>query len=821
MSSNKEITVINGIRYIISNSIPNLPLIKDIDNNYYNIGKLCRQHGKRLFSYDTSDWFKELTKKILNQIYPNDVSKTYADLHYEIKPGKNIPNTHQGTYAHELYLIPLLTRLSNETSFLISNVYSELQQKYRKLKEEYKKSNENIYELTTPINRNEKLFMVITKLNDDNVYRINNSKHIKTEINNEKVTTIPYINCDDVYNIFTQTLRTYQELDCVTKIKGQEYIISDIDRFKSMINEIKYNTFDINNYGIDTNKNIEIAKQKIIEKLLSNNCNKTCMVGLLYEHFCLQYLKEINKHDDIHLWKFLPQTFLNDWNVNRMDYGKDIVDIKNKCIYQCKYYPNSELTMDNLYTFISEAEKYNDRGFKSYLICPRTTELSQLVDDKFSEHNIDIINYDAEDMLEFLKNNDIKLSYKIFNLNKYLEFNINKPFEELLKYVREHYKSNYKEETLKTMIRRLQKNNPELVIEMKSPNSKIRKELIEKHYDLSDIELQRLIETETNDTFSIKSVERIRRNLNAIDPIKYKLPYRNSKRSQEINERLLELVKDKQGTKKETEILQKEFPDMMLNEQCIQDRKQRLGLITKTIKDNWDLQIEDIKLFIKQHSYYSDSELIPLLKQQFNLTDDECRENRVHGFRKQYIRDLKKKEDIMFDENTMNKIEDTIRNDPHKQPSEYAKILKLNVYILEQYLEKYNNEYPDNKLLYADKNRNDLYEFIDKHPNQTLIYYQTNAHAERLKVKEKLKEWEKNNKDKISKNTTLNKKGKYEYVIPWLLLNPKAINADCIRFFDCSKDVVSNRRKKINQMSEEEKQQIINEYKDFDFKTIL
>ena len=817
--SETKYTIINDKHYYVSHYIPCVPLIKEEESGFYNITQAYKHFNKRSPLNDNPQWFRELTTNILNKIYPNDDTKTYTDLHFTLNIKGSKFKDFNGLYIHELYLIPLLSKINNEVTLSVSNIYNRLRKDYNNARKQLQKHNNQIFELTTPINRSEESLIVITKLEDENLYSISNLRDRKTIINNDKILTIPYVNCDDVYNIFCQTLKKYQELDCVTKYKGREYIINDLDRFLNMINEIKYNTFDVVNYGIDVNNNINLAKQDIVNKILSGKYNKTCMVGLLYEHFCLDFLKSTNKHDDIHLWKFLPQTFINEYNINNSDYGKDIVDIKYKSIYQCKYYPNATLTLDELHTFISEAEKYNERGFESFLICPSSTTLSQMVEDKFAEFNIYVINYDAEDMLEFMKNNDIKLTHKIFNVMKYLENNITKSFDELLDDVRTYYKSDYKKETLKTMLLRLKKQNPELEIDFKTPIAKQRKDLVIKYYEKSDIEIHQIIIKETNESFNFRSVERIRRQLHQENPEKYKLPYRNSKTSEQINIRLTELVEKGLGTKKETEILQNEFPEFKLTEECIQDRKARLNLIQKIPKDNWDTQSKEIKTYIKEHSYLYNDQLQIALMDKFNLTESECRLDRIHGVRKQYVNYLKRNPIKEFDDKIMSDVSNYIKTNPHLQPHYYANQLKLNVNIIQQYVAEYNRINPNDELMIATKNRDDVYKFICKEPGETLEYYQNKTHAERLMVKK----WaEKYNKEHPDSGTTIyNAKEAYKPLLAWMLMNPKLQPSEYKTKFKCkSMDPINDRLKKIDKMSEEEKQKEIEKYKNFNFDAI-
>lgn len=823
-----EYKSINGKTYHIVTYLPTIKLSKEVKSGFYNIGRLCRNYGKKLSSYITSDWFKALTSKISTKLYPNDRIRSFEELSFIVGPGKNVTEDYQGTYAHELYLIPLLIHLSNDTSFIVNTHYLNLLSQPTSLiehtnpKNEINKNeskndaeNEIIHELTTPINRVEKSQIVIKKISNDNVYRITNDRSKKTIINDEHTTTISYINADDVYNILIQNINKYQDFDCITKITGKEYIIDDFGRFLKMIDEIKYNTFDICNYGIDINKNMNLAKQDIINKILSGKYNKFCLVGLLYEHFCLDFLKDFNNHKDIHLWKYLPQTFINSMNINRADYGKDIVDIKYNHIYQCKYYPNSTLTLDELYTFISEAEKYNERGFRSYLICPSSTEISPLVEDKFNELNIDIICYDAEDMNDLLKNNDIKMSAKLFNVMGYLKNNINEPFEKLLSYIREYYKSDYKEETLKTMISRLKKQHPELDIDIKTPISEIRKKIVIDNYGLQDIVIQKIIEEETKETFNLKSVERIKRELNQLDPEKYKLPYRSKTISQQINERLKELREQDLSTGDELKILQNEFPDFKLTSDGIQSRKQKLNLTKQKEKDNWDLQIKEIKAYIFKNAGYTVEMLMEKVKKEFNLTDDECRFDRVCGFKKQVKKNLKKTEIIEFDEKMMNDIVNEIRKNPHRKPYVYAKELNIDGNLIEQYAIEYNKRNPNNKLKYADDKRYDVYEFICEHPNHKLQFYLDNVHADRNIVKGYINMYNENHPD--NKMGTTNK---YDSLLAWMLMNPELQKTDYKKKYKCSLDPINLRLEKIKVMSEEEKQAEIEKYKNFNFDEI-
>ena len=268
-------------------------------------------------------------------------------------------------------------------------------------------------DLCLPINRLFKSQIIVKpiQINDlENTYRILYSSQPKDFQDSDDIIIFEFTNCDDVYKVFRDLVQHYR-FDFCRKLSTAEtdnkvsiYQISDMNKFITFIHELKHNTFRLINYGYELKIPIDEAKNKLIENYVKYP--KFCYRyrGKLYEYYCLDMLKSRNPNNEIYIWNHIPNHFKNEYNLSKVDYGKDIVDITSKIIYQCKYYFNETISSDCLYTFMLETKRLKEYGFKSVIICPNSSSFvkSDLI--IFDEWKVEILRYDAEDMLTLLDN---------------------------------------------------------------------------------------------------------------------------------------------------------------------------------------------------------------------------------------------------------------------------------------------------------------------------------------------------------------------------------------------------------------------------------
>ena len=89
---------------------------------------------------------------------------------------------------------------------------------------------------------------------------------------------------------------------------------------------------------------------------------------------------QMSKKYNAFLWKDLPITFLNKFGFNRKDIGIDLVDTKNKILYQCKYVKDLYYTDSLKRTFnVYDKIKSIDSDYKLYLIVDVSTNIASIV----------------------------------------------------------------------------------------------------------------------------------------------------------------------------------------------------------------------------------------------------------------------------------------------------------------------------------------------------------------------------------------------------------------------------------------------------------
>lgn len=210
-----------------------------------------------------------------------------------------------------------------------------------------------------------------------NKYKIYASDTILFSNNNDYVINIT--NAKKTWSL-TKKLLDIHDYEFVEKIIGLKeiYNIYDIEKFKKLIIDVKYNKILIESYF-----NID---DKITELLLSfksfSHKRKQLIIGKIFEYYVI---KQLN---------LIPLDLMNKLNCSRNDTGIDAIDINNKKFIQCKYY-NKNITFDDINSFLLQVNyyRYIIPEFKTCLV----VQTNSIIDDEIKDFIDEIIYIDFID----------------------------------------------------------------------------------------------------------------------------------------------------------------------------------------------------------------------------------------------------------------------------------------------------------------------------------------------------------------------------------------------------------------------------------------
>lgn len=706
----------------------NISIVRNIESGYYNLTKICNDHNIDFNVILSSKWFNELIIQIIDQL--NDCHfKSFEDISFKLENGTHDESNYRGIYGHKLFVITLCSycsmknKLNYNYNYVLSvmNILNEIDTSINNKYQEYQNT---VKDLTLPINRIEKTSIIVQRIDETNIYKITKSKDKKFLTNDDKYLTLSYVNGDDVYEIFISVMKKYNKLGPIKRIKSQHYEILDIDQFKQIIDEIKLNMFNVNDYIEYSLSNID-NRTLLIDKLKQDDSKKTCLLGLLYETFVLEYLQQKYETKEIYLWRNLPQKICNTLNVNRRDYGKDIIDFKNKIIYQCKYYTGAKLVYKNVDSFIKESLCYADIGFKSVLVCPSITTIANSVVTTLRYYNIEIIRYEATDMLKLLENNDISIETRRFNLNKYIIEHLEDKDDDIMTAIHNNYKTNFNIDDLNEIKLKLNLNKHIHEIYRKTP-AQIKSEYVLENWDKTDLELVEYLNKTPELSITMKGLEQIRRRL-ATTHKNLVLPYRSKLLSSEINDYIRENHNTKTNLQLSKEIKEKFNYD--ISEDGVNSRKCNIGLTVKKEVDEWSKNKQDIDEYVGR--YYKTKtikELQKSISEYFKIPLKQCTYDRVRACIRKIPLDSRK--EIML----INKREDVkqyILEHPGLTTDEYMDILKCSKTCILNYAKEIELEQKEpiiTRQTIPSNKRTDIDDYIIKNPGLSNCEY-----ARRLK----------------------------------------------------------------------------------------
>lgn len=156
--------------------------------------------------------------------------------------------------------------------------------------------------------------------------------------------------------------------------------MSDIDLIFEILDKLKDNTFDLNEYQ-DTNVLIheELTKLKVLPKTPQRN-------GKIFElEYCL--------NRDLTPWEFIPSSVLNRYHEIHLDTGIDFVQISNGNINeigQVKVKTGNYLNSSDIETFISKCQNKIFQSMKKRIIL-KNTKIGKKLKAYLNKLGVDII----------------------------------------------------------------------------------------------------------------------------------------------------------------------------------------------------------------------------------------------------------------------------------------------------------------------------------------------------------------------------------------------------------------------------------------------
>lgn len=275
------------------------------------------------------------------------------------KRNKGYTNETKGLYIHPLLIHPFAYYADIEYELLISDIADQLNKEHHlriiSLNQKISEYKDYISKLENDITRyNEfttrgkgSIILKRNKISDDS-YNI--------VFNDVDVSDFPEYKDDivigDLYNIhdLERILKFYtrgDELEYVRYSTGSHFKITDIEKFKALIEDLRKFKFQIQ-YNPD----------KYLEEYLSKSIpTNRGFKGRLFEFFCWKKFKyPILKYERTELLALTKQ-----------DKGIDLLDTQHEIIAQCKWYDQQSLNFDKLHNFINFCRDERFKNWKKIL----------------------------------------------------------------------------------------------------------------------------------------------------------------------------------------------------------------------------------------------------------------------------------------------------------------------------------------------------------------------------------------------------------------------------------------------------------------------
>ena len=392
-------------KFIIS-SYNSIEIIIDTATGYINATKLCNGQGKDFRTFCKSIRFNELNKLFDSK---NNPEQKCSSLKYELK--SQFSPLIRGQYIHPSYInfvcewcslsyavkvAKIMNTINEEVHIRNISLQTEMDEmgaEVERLKSENK-------DLCSPINRLRGGYIYILKTDEVNIYKIY-CRSVKLVNKANVVKEFKLTNYDDVRKILHKNIPYLRGI--IDYIGFGKYEIMYLNLVEDIINEIKNNTFYIENYVDNTitfNKEFEKVKEWCMSSKNRNIFN--CRCSKLYEYYFA------SSNPNFKLWKYSSQSFRNVYNEICSDCGIDVIDEEGRGFYQLKYYPHrnlQDIAIESFVNFISNFSYDNgDNVTYSYnLVIPSSCVIDDFLLREIEENNINIIRFDPTDMYKFIE----------------------------------------------------------------------------------------------------------------------------------------------------------------------------------------------------------------------------------------------------------------------------------------------------------------------------------------------------------------------------------------------------------------------------------
>lgn len=397
-------------------------VIQDVETGWINAGKFVQDVSK---SREKLMWLKDfkrtgdflLSIEFMKTLGPGEIPGTLDDeISYKLSGGYG--NDVKGSYVpfkifqlialwadkkHKLAVLDLLEQINTYANLInhsaydvIHNMNNQLQEENARLKQENShledqlleqtlneeflsydnhKLQVQVHDLTTPKNKLIPTYLYAKKYGD---YFHLKYKQINPHLIKGNIKQLSMINAKDVKIDF---MYYGKKLNLLENIGGKWLCrMSDIDLIFEILDKLKDNTFDLNEYQ-DTNVLIheELTKLKVLPKTPQRN-------GKIFElEYCL--------NRDLTPWEFIPSSVLNRYHEIHLDTGIDFVQISNGNINeigQVKVKTGNYLNSSDIETFISKCQNKIFQSMNKRIIL-KNTKIGKKLKAYLNELGVDII----------------------------------------------------------------------------------------------------------------------------------------------------------------------------------------------------------------------------------------------------------------------------------------------------------------------------------------------------------------------------------------------------------------------------------------------
>ena len=408
-------------------------VIQDVETGWINAGQFVLNLHRSGFTKQSFANFKstsdynvalELGKRLIHQRkdgigfpIPSSDDKYVENFifpNYRKGYGKRV----QGTYTpfkvfqlialwadkkHKLAILDLLEQINTHANLInrsaydvLNSINDQLKEENNKLKQEVSnledivleqtldkefisydnhKLQVQVHDLTTPKNKLIPTYLYAKKYGDHFHLKY---KQINPHLIDGNIKQLSMINAKDVKVDF---MYYGKKLNLLENIGGKWLCrMSDIDLIFEILDKLKDNTFDLNEYQ-DTNVLIheELTKLESLPKTPQRN-------GKIFElEYCLNH--------DLTPWEFIPSSVLNRYHEIHLDTGIDFVRISNGNINeigQVKVKTESYLNRSDIETFISKCQDKNFQSMKRSIIL-KNTKIGKKLKAYLNELRVNII----------------------------------------------------------------------------------------------------------------------------------------------------------------------------------------------------------------------------------------------------------------------------------------------------------------------------------------------------------------------------------------------------------------------------------------------